>query len=80
MKQRSGWVALTMVSIVCTACVGPAYDRTRDARDAYEACRAEHPDDSEACTEERELARREYDRYERDAQRQWGDRERSWTP
>lgn len=79
---RSGLLlAILAVTLVSTmACVFPGWNRSKQARADYEACLDEHPEDPEACDEARENARREYDRYEDDAQRQWGDRERSWSP
>lgn len=62
---------LVIVSCVTTACLGPAYERAREARARYDECLAEHASAPERCDEEREVARREWDRYEREAQRTW---------
>jgi len=76
-------IALVAASAAAWAgCVSDEQARAAQAREAYETCAAEQGEDSEQCRELREVARREYDRYERAAQRQWGDRERdrTWTP
>jgi hypothetical protein len=60
---------LLVVSLAPAGCVSKAKQRYEDAREAFDACMDEHPDDPSACDAEREAALAAGERYEDDAQR-----------
>lgn len=67
----AAFAAAGVAVLLAQGCVSGyrSFDRSRQT---YVECREAHPDDPDACADEAAAAEAEYDRYESEAQRQWG--------
>ena len=73
MRSSRRLAALLLCAGLASGCVVDQRAAMREAREAYEACVAAHPHDHEReCAAERTELEVRSERYETDAQRQWG--------
>lgn len=71
LRTAASLVALCGVGLSLQACVTRERDAVRAAREAYDTCIEEHPDDRGDCSLERMRYEAEAERYREKSQRAW---------